>query len=147
MIYLGADHRGFELKEKIKEYLVSKQIVFDDLGNIAYDEKDDYPDYAYAVAKKVAGDNEGLGILICGSGVGVDVVANKIKGIRSGLIFSEKQAKAARADDDVNVVSLPVDFLSEGEALKIVEVCLETGFSNEERFVRRLEKIKEIENE
>jgi len=146
MIYLGADHRGYKLKEALKIYLQESNYVWEDLGAKELNLDDDYPDYALAVAKKVAENpEENRGILICGSGVGVDIVANKIKGIRSALCFDAKQARISRNDDNVNVLSLASDFISEGLAKEIVKIWLETPFSGLEHHARRIEKIKKIE--
>lgn len=146
MIYIGADHRGFALKEVLKNYLKELGFDFQDLGALQLDSADDYPDYALAVAKKVAENAaENRGILICGSGVGADVAANKVKGIRSALCFSAKQAQASRNDDDANILTLASDFVSEDLAKEIVKVWLETPFGGAERYVRRIEKIKKIE--
>ncbi len=156
MIYLGADHRGFNLKEALKKYLAELSNDFsarggpalgwEDLGALELNPDDDYPDYALAVAKKVAENpDENRGILICGSGVGVDIVANKIKNIRSALGFDAKQAQMSRNDDNANVLSLSADFISEGLAKKIVKIWLETAFSGLEHHARRIEKIKKIE--
>ena len=146
MIYIGADHRGYELKEKLKAYLTELNIILEDLGAKELTPDDDYPDYALAVAQKVAEDpKNNRGILICGSGVGVDVAANKIKGIRSALCFDAKQAQASRNDDNANILSLPADFISESLAKEIVKTWLETPFSGSGHYVRRIEKIKKIE--
>lgn len=146
MIYIGADHRGYKLKEVLKAYLKELNFEFEDLGALELIPDDDYPDYALAVAKKVAENpEENRGILICGSGVGVDIVANKIKGIRSALGFDIKQAQMSRNDDNANVLSLSSDFISESLAKEIVKIWLETPFSGLERHARRIEKIKEIE--
>jgi ribose 5-phosphate isomerase B len=146
MIYIGADHRGYKLKEILRVYLQELGYGFEDLGNKELDSDDDYPDFALAVAKKVAENpEENRGILLCGSGVGVDVTANKIKGILSALCFDAKQAKASRNDDNTNVLSLPADYISEDLAKEIVKTWLETPFSDLERHARRIEKIKEIE--
>ena len=141
MIYLGADHRGFKLKEELKKALEKKDYRVMDLGNHRLDEEDDYPDFAAAVAKKVAGDPASRGIVLCGSGVGVDVVANRFKGVRSALAFSVKQAIMSRTDDDTNVLSLAADFMTKRQARKITEVWLRTAFSGAERHRRRIEKI------
>jgi len=147
MIFIGADHRGYNLKENLKAYLKELRFEFKDLGAKELIVDDDYPDYALAVAQKVAEDPENnRGILICGSGVGVDIVANKIKGIRSALCFSIEQAQASRNDDDTNILSLPADFISEESAKEIVKMWLETPFSGLEHYARRIEKISEIEN-
>ena len=120
MIYIGADHRGYKLKEALKIYLQELGYDFEDLGNKELNPDDDYPDFALAVAKKVSEDLENnRGILICGSGVGVDIVANKIKGIRSALCFDVKQAQMSRNDDNTNVLSLPADYISEDLAKKL----------------------------
>jgi len=146
MIYIGADHRGYKLKETLKIYLKELGLVCEDLGATELIPDDDYPDYALAVAQKVAGNpDENLGILICGSGVGVDIVANKIENIRSALCFDVEQAKTSRNDDNTNILSLPADFISEDLAKEIVKIWLETPFSGDERHARRIEKIRKIE--
>ena len=145
MIYIGADHRGYNLKETLKVYLKELDYYCEDLGAKELVADDDYPDYALAVAQKVAEDPENShGILICGSGIGVDVVANKIKSIRSALCFDAKQAQASRNDDNANVLSLPADYISEDLAKEITKVWLKTSFSGEENHTRRVEKIKKI---
>ncbi len=146
MIYFGADHRGYKLKEALKVYLKELNFNFDDLGALELNPEDDYPDYAILVAKKVAEDPEkNRGILICGSGVGVDVTANKFKGVRSALIFNTEQARMSRNDDNTNVLSFSADFTDENLAKEILKIWLETPFSRLERHVRRVEKIKKIE--
>ena len=147
IIYIGADHRGFQLKEALKNFLRESGYEVSDLGNSQYDEDDDYSDFAKLVAEKVSADAlNGRGIVICGSGVGVDVVANKFPNIRSALGFHPDQVMEARSDDDVNVLALPSDFLEVDEAKKIVSVWLQTPFDEEERDKRRLEKVKQIDN-
>ncbi len=151
-VYLGADHRGFELKNKIKKWIEDLNIEQEDFGAFEYDPEDDYPLIAEEVAQKISseaevGKTDVRGIVICGSGVGVDVTMNKFKHIRSGLAVNWDQVKKAREDDDINVLSLPSEYLSEGQAKRIVEVFLLTEFSEEERKKRRLEEIERIENE
>lgn len=148
MIYLGSDHRGYSLKEELREYLLSKGHKVADLGNTEYDPADDYPDFARKVAEKVAeGPADHRGILLCGSGVGVDVVANKFKGVRSALVWKDDEAlvRQSRLHDDSNVLSLPADHLTPDQAKNIVRIWLETPGPSEERHLRRLGKIKEIE--
>ncbi len=146
LIYIGADHRGFELKQSLKKILGGKGYEIVDVGDDKYDENDDYAIFAKAVGQAVGQDPiNRKGVLICGSGVGVDIVANKFKGVRSSLIFSPDQAFAARNDDDANVLSLPADFLKEEEAAKILGVWLATAFSGKEKNARRLEEIRTIE--
>jgi ribose 5-phosphate isomerase B len=142
MIYLGADHRGFELKEKLKPFLRDLGFDYQDLGASIYNKEDDYPDFAKLVGEKVAANAGEKGILICGSGVGIAVAANKIKGIRAGTILKPEQARATVNDEDLNILSLGADYLSEDEAKEIVKTFLETKFSNEERHKRRIEKIE-----
>jgi len=145
MIYLGADHRGYHLKEKIKYWLSQWNFPFEDLGNNKLDLGDDYPDFATAVAKKVSlHEQEAVGIVICGSGVGVDLVANKFSKIRCALGFSAQQVKMARGNDDVNMLALPADFLSDKKAKKIVEMFLKTDFEREEKNLRRIKKIEQL---
>jgi len=149
-VYLGADHRGFKLKEELRVWLLENKISVEDLGAFKYNQDDDYPLFAQAVAKNVAADLEknigARGIVICGSGVGVDIVANKVDHIRSGLAVSAKQVEEAREDDDINVLAIPSDFVSGEEAKKIIKIFLKTKFSKEERKIRRLGEIEEIEN-
>ncbi len=144
MIYIGADHRGYRLKEEIKKWLEAEQYEFRDVGAKEYDKDDDYPDIAIKLSETVA--IEGAkGILVCGSGAGASVAANKVKGIRAGLCTSEKQAKAARNDDDINILCLSADSISVEDNIKIVAVFLATSFSSEERHIRRINTIKEYE--
>lgn len=145
MIFLGADHRGFALKEKLKSFFLKKGYEFEDFGNSSLNPQDDYTDFAARVAEEVRKDPEHRGILLCGSGAGVDIVANKFDGVRAMSPSSVDEIKAGRNDDDVNVVALAADFIHEDEAEAIVQAFLETPFAGEERFKRRLEKIQEIE--
>lgn len=147
MIYLGADHRGFELKERLKKRLVDDGYEVTDLGNDHLDPNDDYVVYAHKVADAVANNQENRGILLCGSGAGVDMVANKVEGIRSALVFDVHRAVQARQHEDANVISLPADTLDEEKTYGIVKAFLETEFSGEERHIRRLEEMKEVEEE
>ena len=143
MIYLGADHRGYNLKEDIKKFLAEKNYQFEDMGNFAYDPNDDYTDFAKLVAQKVSDKlEENKGILICGSGVGVDIVANKFHGVRSVLADDIQTAKQSRAHDDTNVLSLPADEVNFELAKQIITVWLETFFSNGEKYKRRINKIE-----
>ena len=157
MIYLGADHRGFELKEVIKDYLKSKGEDFEDLGDEKMDPNDDYPIYAEKVAKKVIDksqrvqeserESENMGIVICGSGAGVDIVANKIDGVRCALAFDVERAKEAREHDNANVLALPADVLKKDQAVEMVKTFLETPFSDIPRHERRIEEIEKVEEE
>jgi len=146
-VYLGSDHRGFNLKEKMEAFLSSLGYDVADCGNAGYDENDDYVDFAKAVAQKVSKDEGSRGILFCGSGAGVVIAANKVKGIRATLSFSPDHISSARHDDDVNVLCMAADFLGEKDAQKIAEKFLNTSFSGDARFERRIHKITALENE
>ncbi|MCL4406278.1 MAG: RpiB/LacA/LacB family sugar-phosphate isomerase [Patescibacteria group bacterium] len=147
VIYIGADHRGFNLKESLKVFLKDLGYTVVDEGNAVLDPNDDYPDFAAKLSKEAAIDPDNRrGILVCGSGVGVDVVANKFKNIRSALITSPDQAYMSRNDDDTNVLSLAADITDDQTSKKIVSVWLQTPFSGEEKHRRRIQKIKDIES-
>lgn len=146
IIYIGADHKGFKLKQHIINLVKSKGYEVADMGNTVEDPNDDYPEFAAAVAEKVSLNYENAwGILLCGSGVGVDIVANKFRKVRSALVCTPDQAFDSRNDDDANVISLPASYLTPEEAGKIVTTWLETPFSGEDHHNRRLQKIYDIE--
>jgi ribose 5-phosphate isomerase B len=147
-IYIGADHRGFNLKEHLKVVLKNEGYEVVDAGAMAYDKEDDSPDFARPVAEKVGANSEtDRGILICGSGFGMDIAANKYKNVRAVLPMSADHAYQARHDDNANVLSIAADFTDEGTAEQIVKVFLATPFAKEERYARRLEKIRQSEIE
>ena len=144
MIYLGTDHAGFELKEKLKKYLIGLNYQVEDLGNFVYDEQDDYPDFIRQVADAVVKDLENnRGIILGGSGQGEAMMANRIKNARAAVIYNynEDIVRLSREHNDANILSLGARFLNEEEAKKIVKLWLETKFSNEERHKRRIKKI------
>ena len=146
MIYLGSDHAGFKLKQAIKEYLIKSGFAIKDLGNHNLSPLDDYPDYAEKVTKAVQKNlNSNKGILICGSGQGVCMTANKFKGIRAALGYSIAAAKQSRAHGDSNVLCLSGKELTATQAKRIVFTLLSTEFSGEARHKRRLRKITKIE--
>ena len=146
-IYIGGDHAGWEIKEKVEEYLKEQGYRVVDMGNANLVEGDDYPDFGYAVAKRVVNDIGSHGIVVCGSGQGICIVANKVKGARAASGFNEDVARAARTDDNSNILCLPGHYINANEAKKIVDAWLNTEFSGAERHVRRLEKVTQIENE
>lgn len=143
-IYLGADHRGFELKEKIKNWLNEWKYQWEDLGAYELIPTDDYPLYAEKVGS-VVGKGEGRGVLLCGSGVGVDVAANKIDGVRAAIGKNPEQVKAGRSDDNMNILVVAADFTKEAEAKEMLQTFLETEFAGKARFKRRLADIEKIE--
>ncbi|KKQ40743.1 MAG: Sugar-phosphate isomerase, RpiB/LacA/LacB family [Microgenomates group bacterium GW2011_GWC1_37_8] len=149
-VYLGSDHRGFKLKEKIAKWLFEWGYEFEDMGAEYLNPADDYTVYAERVASIVRDRDtdrgeEVRGILLCGSGVGVDIVANKFDGVRASIGKSAEQVKTGRADDDMNILVIAADFTNEDEAKKMVKVFIETGFEAKARYKRRLEDIKRIE--
>lgn len=144
-IYLGADHGGYKLKEEIKNWLSEWNFEYEDLGNKQFDSEDDYPDFAWPVAVKVGSEPGTFGILVCRSGQGECIVANKAKGARAALAWNEKSAVASRNDDDANILCLPADFLTLDNAKKILHFFLTTPFAGEERFIRRVNKVKKID--
>ena len=147
ILYIGADHGGFELKETLKQFLIESGYTVNDVGNNHYDENDDYPDFARLVSEKVRADlYNSKGILICKSGVGVDIVANKYPEIRSVLAMSPDHAMASRSDDDTNILSLAALYIEPEQMKRIVSAWLQGSFSEEDRHKRRLEKVREIGN-
>lgn len=146
-IFIGADHRGFRLKEHLKEVLTTDGYTVTDVGAFEYDGEDDYPDFAKAVAEQVAkAPEDSRGIVICGSGTGVEITADKFHSIRSALAMSPDHIRMARHDDNVNVLAIASDFTDETAAMSIMKVFLTTPFEKlEERYMRRLRKIEEIE--
>lgn len=146
MIFIGADHRGFDLKVKISKWLAGRGYEFEDVGAYEYDRSDDYADYGISVAQKVAVNPSSFrGIVMCGSGVGVDIAANKVKGVRCGLGFEVDQVYAARKDDNINVLALAADNLTEEESYALLEKFFETDFVSSDKYLRRLEKISRYE--
>lgn len=144
MVYIGADHRGYKLKKEMKRWLEEWGEEVVDLGNSKYDTDDDYADYAIAVAEKVAIERA-KGILICASGVGMAVAANKVKGVRAGLCTNRKMARMAREDDDINILCLGADLVSMEKNKLIARAFLKTVFSSSEKHIRRIQKIKKYE--
>lgn len=143
-IALAADHAGFEEKEKVKKTLDELGIAFDDLGTNS-SESVDYPDFARKVAEGVSSGEYEQGLLVCGSGTGMAIAANKVKGVRAAVAWSEDIARLAREHNDANVLSLPARFISEEESAKVVKAFFESDFEGG-RHGRRVDKISNIEN-
>jgi len=141
MVYLGSDHRGFKLKEELETYLKSQNISYQDLCACKYDSNDSYVEFAKNVANAVLKDKKSKGIVICGSGVGVSVVANRFKGIRAGLFFNKEQTIEAVKHDHVNIAALPSDYLSIDKAIEIIKAFLETEPINKEKYIKRIQDI------
>jgi len=145
MIAIGADHGGYKLKEELKKYLDEKGIEYKDVGTFS-EERTDYPIFAEKVAKEIVNGKCDKGIIACRSGVGMAMVANKFKGIRAGSIHNEVEAKFAKSDDDINVVTLGGDYISTNDAICIVRNWLGTEFKGG-RYQERLDMLEEIENQ
>ncbi len=145
MIAIGSDHGGYRLKEEIKKYLEEKQIEFKDYGCYS-EEKVDYPNFAKEVSKSIQRKECDKGILICRSGIGMAIVANKFKGIRAGLCMSEEMAKFSRMHNDSNILTIAADYVSTSQAICIVRMWLATEFEGG-RHIDRLKIIEEIEKE
>lgn len=154
-IYLGSDHRGFKLKEKIFQWLVdptslklrgtNKGYEVEDYGAYELNLEDDYTLYAEKVASVVGKQEGSRGILLCGSGVGISVTANKFDGVKASIGKSPDQVKAGRSDDDMNVLVIAADYTKEDKVKEMVKVFLQTKFAGKARYKRRLEDIARIE--
>jgi ribose 5-phosphate isomerase B len=147
LIYIGADHRGFALKESLKAALQQEGYEVADVGAHGVVPDDDYPEYAKAVAQGVSSaPTETRGVLVCGSGVGMDVMANKFKDVRSVLAISTDQVYEARHDDDVNVFSVAADFTDPTLAEKMLKIFMTTPFGQDQKYARRLDEMRAGEN-
>jgi ribose 5-phosphate isomerase B len=146
-ISIGADHAGYEMKKDLIDFIQQQGHKIHDVGTFEPDKPDDYPDYATLVAEDIRSGNAERGILVCGSGVGVSVAANKYKGIRAGLCHDHYSAHQGVEHDDMNVLVLGARIVGQMMARDSVEAFLNAKFSGEERHVRRLNKVKGIEAE
>ena len=138
-IFISSDHAGFKLKETIKNYLKSKKVKFEDLGPMN-DSSVDYPDYAHKVARKVKLNKNNVGILVCGSGAGMNITANKHKNIRAAQCFNLKSTKLSRLHNDANIITLGSRLITKKNALKFVSIFLNTKFDGG-RHLKRVKKI------
>ena len=141
-IALGCDHGGFELKQEIIKYLEEKKIEYKDYGCNST-ESTDYPIYAKRVAHGILDGECDLGILVCGTGIGISIAANKVKGIRAALCTDCFCAEATRLHNDANILAMGGRVVGPGLALKIVDTFLDTPFSGDERHIRRIEMIED----
>lgn len=145
-VYIGADHRGFELKEKLKPWLKKLKHEVVDCGNTKLDPLDDFPDFSFAVAENVAQDPQSRGIIICGSGGGVTIAANKVPGIRCATVAYADEVKHNRENNDVNMIALASDYTSFEKASAFADIFLKTKFKGDEKYARRIKKITEYEH-
>lgn len=141
MLAIGSDHGGFALKQAIMKHLDARGLSYKDYGTYS-DLSCDYPDFGRAVAEAVAAGEAEYGIIICGTGIGISITANKVPGIRAALCGDCFSAEATRSHNDANVLALGARVVGEGLALKIVDTFLDTPFSNDERHIRRIRKIE-----
>ena len=146
MIAIGSDHGGFDLKEAVKKHLEERGIEYKDFGT--YDKNScDYPDFGRAAAEAVASGECEKGIVICTTGIGISIVANKVKGVRCALVHNKDAAKLTREHNDSNCLALSAKYTGPVYANEIVDVWLETKFSENERHARRIAKIAKYEEE
>ena len=144
-IAIGADHAGFQTKESIKKYLGQAGYVVEDVGTWS-EESVDYPDYARAVAERVAGGKEHLGVLVCGTGMGMAIAVNKVPGIRAAVAHDKMTARVAREHNDDNVLTLGARVVDPSQAIEIVKEFLNAQFAGG-RHQRRIDKIAEMDQE
>ncbi len=141
MIAVGSDHAGYELKNQLIEHLKNRGYEVKDYGT--YSEAScDYPDYAKQVANAVAGGEAEQGLLVCGTGIGMSMVANKVKGIRAAVLSDEFSAEATRSHNDANILCLGARVVDYAKAEKLLDIFLDTPFSAEEKHIRRIGKIE-----
>jgi ribose 5-phosphate isomerase B len=144
-IYLGADHNGYDLKNVLREHLVHHGYEIEDVGAHTKDPDDDYPTFAYALTAGLLGsDDADLGILICASGQGMAMAANRVHGIRAAIAWNEETAIHARRDDDANVLVLAPRYTPEDTALAAVDAWLATQFSKNPKYERRIDQIEQL---
>ncbi len=145
MVYIGADHGGFQLKEKMKSWLKEWSVEFVDVGAFALDESDDYPDIAKSVTRHVVENPEkNFGVLLCKSGGGMVIAANRFPQARAVYIFDEVSAAHAKTDNNANIAAFAASWIDESVAKQSLFVFLQTQFSNEERHIRRIGKIEAV---
>lgn len=146
-VFLGCDHNGFHLKEKVFAYLSKRDIEVEDVSGKELDPHDDFPEFAAAACIKVLGepDNEARAILICGSGQGMAMAANRFNGIRAAVVFDASDAKITRNDNDSNVLCLPGRILDDDQVWQdIIDTWLATPFARAARYVRRNKQLDEL---
>jgi ribose 5-phosphate isomerase B len=144
MIFIGADHQGRVAFTKLKDFLEELGLELLEVGKELESAEDDYPDFAKEVCLRVLQNEQSRGILLCGSGQGMVIAANRFKGIRAGLCWNKQEAELARSDDDINILCLP-KFLFEDEKWKeIIKTFLETEFKADPKYQRRIEKLDRL---
>lgn len=145
MIYIASDHQGYKSKTEIAKFLDSLSREYTDLGPHKFDPNDDYPDYAFLLGETVVKTNS-IGIIICGSGIGVCIATNKVIGVRAGYCESTEHALKSKQDDNTNILVLDSMTFNPKVDFQIIKTWLDTPFSGEERHIRRINKIISYEN-
>jgi ribose 5-phosphate isomerase B len=145
-IAIGADHAGFEYKAKLADYLKSLGHIIIDVGTFST-ESSDYPDYGAKCSQKVCSGETEMGILICGTGIGMSITANKFKGIRAAVCWNPETARLTREHNDANILCMGARFLTISECIEITDVFLKTPVKSEDKYLRRINKITNIEEE
>jgi ribose 5-phosphate isomerase B len=144
LLFLATDHRGFKLKNQLKDWLNSKKIKFKDLGAYEFDPEDNFPDFAKLLITKILENTDNKGVIFCGSGAGVCIACNKVKGIRAAIGFNHRQVASFVNHDDVNVLCLAADHTSKFKTFQLVKSFLNTQFCGEEKYKKRLEMVEKI---
>lgn len=145
-VFIGSDHNGFRLKEKVFAYLAKRGVDVEDVGGKELDPKDDFPEFAARACIKVLGKDDARAILLCGSGQGMAMASNRFRGIRACVVWDEYEAKITRNDNDSNVLCLPARALEDDEQgwQNIVDIWLKSPFAGAPRFVRRNRQLDEL---
>ena len=144
-IYLATDHAGYELKEAVKKHLREKDFEVEDVGALIYDKEDDYPDFIFPLARKIARDKDARGIIFGGSGQGEAMAANRVRGVRAAVYYGgeEQIITLSREHNDANILSIGARFVKENKIMKLIEFWLSTAFSRAARHQRRINKLDE----
>lgn len=142
-VLIGADHGGFEMKKFLKRVLEEEGYEVVDVGNQQQEDEDDYVDFGKVLAKELVNKPEDRGILLCRNGMGMTIIANRYKGIRCGLGFDEEAVRRGRADDNINVLALPADYIDNDKAKRLVDIFLSEKFTYKDKYVRRIRKLDE----
>ncbi len=146
-VFIAADHRGFDLKNKLVEYLQEKNIRIEDFGNYSFDSEDDYPDFAQKVAQAIQQNpDENLGIVICGSGIGVSIALNRFTSIRCALALSVEQIKHGKENDHINSIAIASDYTDFETAKKYTDTFLQTQSNVNQKYLRRIHKLDLVTN-
>ena len=144
-VFIATDHRGFELKNRLVEYLQEKNIRVEDFGNYQFDPLDDYPDFAQKVAQAVQQNpQENLGVVICGSAIGVSIAVNRFKQIRCGVALNVEQVQHGRENDHTNILAIPSDYVDFEMAKKYIDVFMSSHPKQDEKYTRRGKKLDTI---